>query len=86
MNPFQTIVDAQKIYFASGVTRTCGWPIEQLGRVAKLFVENEASAAIGDRGGFQDRQAGICLRDSSITRRNAIAGQSTRRRARCAVS
>jgi hypothetical protein len=25
MNPFQTIVDAQKIYFASGVTRTCGW-------------------------------------------------------------
>ena len=55
MNPFQTIVDAQKIYFASGVTRTCGWRIEQLGRVAKLFVENEASAAIGDRGGFQDR-------------------------------
>ncbi|NPT61257.1 aldehyde dehydrogenase family protein [Paraburkholderia elongata] len=43
MNPFQTIFDAQKTYFATGVTRTCDWRVEQLDRMAQLLVENEAA-------------------------------------------
>jgi aldehyde dehydrogenase (NAD+) len=43
MNPFQTIFDAQKTYFATGVTRTYGWRIEQLDRMAELLVENETA-------------------------------------------
>jgi hypothetical protein len=38
MNPFQTIFDAQKTYFTSGVTRTYGWRIEQLDRMAGLLM------------------------------------------------
>jgi len=43
MNQFQTIFDAQKAYFATGVTRTYGWRIEQLDRMSGLLVENEAA-------------------------------------------
>jgi aldehyde dehydrogenase (NAD+) len=43
MNPFQTIFDAQKTHFATGITRTYGWRIEQLDRMAGLLVENEAA-------------------------------------------
>lgn len=43
MNPFQSMFDAQKAYFASGVTRAYGWRIGQLDRMAKLLVENEAA-------------------------------------------
>ena len=43
MNPFQTLFDAQKSYFASGVTRSYGWRMEQLDRMANLLVENEAA-------------------------------------------
>jgi hypothetical protein len=43
MNPFQTLFDAQKSYFASGVTRSYGWRVEQLDRMASLLVENEAA-------------------------------------------
>ena len=42
MNPFQATFDAQRSYFASGVTRIYGWR-EQLDRMAGLLVENEAA-------------------------------------------
>jgi aldehyde dehydrogenase (NAD+) len=43
MNPFQTIFDAQKTYFTTGVTRTYDWRVEQLDRMAQLLVENETA-------------------------------------------
>jgi acyl-CoA reductase-like NAD-dependent aldehyde dehydrogenase len=43
MSTFQTIFDAQKACFASGVTRTYAWRVEQLDRMAGLLVENEAA-------------------------------------------
>ena len=41
MNKFQNIVDAQKALFASGVTRTYDWRVEQLDRMARMIGENE---------------------------------------------
>ena len=41
MNRFQTIFDAQKALFASGVTRTYEWRVEQLDRMARMIRENE---------------------------------------------
>ena len=41
MNRFQNIFDAQKTYFAKGVTRTYEWRAEQLDRMAKMITENE---------------------------------------------
>ena len=41
MNKFQNIFDAQKALFASGVTRTYEWRVEQLDRMARMIGENE---------------------------------------------
>ena len=41
MNRFQKIFDAQKALFASGVTRTYKWRVEQLDRMARMIKENE---------------------------------------------
>ena len=41
MNKFQNIFDAQKALFASGVTRTYDWRVEQLDRMAHMIGENE---------------------------------------------
>jgi hypothetical protein len=41
MNPFQDIFHAQKVLFASGVTRTYDWRVDQLDRVARMIKENE---------------------------------------------
>jgi len=41
MNRFQKIFDAQKVLFASGVTRTYEWRVEQLDRMARMIKENE---------------------------------------------
>jgi aldehyde dehydrogenase (NAD+) len=41
MNPFQKIFDAQKALFATGVTRTYEWRVEQLDRMARMIRENE---------------------------------------------
>jgi aldehyde dehydrogenase (NAD+) len=43
MNPFQNIYEAQKAYFATGVTRGYEWRVEQLDRMAGLLSENEAA-------------------------------------------
>src|SRR5580693_4078746 len=41
MNRFQAIFDAQKALFATGVTRTFEWRIDQLDRMARMIRENE---------------------------------------------
>src|SRR3984885_12222524 len=40
-NPYQEQFDAQKARFASGVTRTYEWGVEQLARMARMISENE---------------------------------------------
>jgi aldehyde dehydrogenase (NAD+) len=41
MNRFQKIFDTQKALFATGITRTYEWRVEQLDRMAKMITENE---------------------------------------------
>ena len=41
MNKFQDIFDAQKALFASGITRTYEWRVDQLDRMARMIKENE---------------------------------------------
>jgi aldehyde dehydrogenase (NAD+) len=41
MNTFQDIFDAQKALFATGVTRTYEWRVEQLDRMARMIKANE---------------------------------------------
>jgi aldehyde dehydrogenase (NAD+) len=41
MNKFQSIFDAQKAHFTSGVTRTYDWRVDQLDRMARMIRENE---------------------------------------------
>jgi aldehyde dehydrogenase (NAD+) len=43
MNPFQDLFDRQKRHFATGVTRSRQWRIEQLDRMSRLVTENEAA-------------------------------------------
>src|SRR5271167_4297957 len=41
MNRFQDIFDAQKAHFATGVTRSYYWRVEQLDRMASMIDENQ---------------------------------------------
>ncbi len=41
MNRFQEIFDAQKVLFATGVTRSYEWRVDQLDRMARMIRENE---------------------------------------------
>src|SRR5271154_4386452 len=41
MNRFRKIFDAQKALFATGVTRTYEWRVDQLERMARMIRENE---------------------------------------------
>jgi aldehyde dehydrogenase (NAD+) len=41
LNRFQIVFDAQKALFASGVTRTYEWRVDQLDRMARMIKENE---------------------------------------------
>ena len=41
MNTFQDIFDAQKALFATGITRSYEWRVEQLDRMARMIKENE---------------------------------------------
>ena len=43
MNLFQDLFDRQKRHFATGVTRSHEWRIEQLDRMRRLVAENEAA-------------------------------------------
>src|SRR5271170_4533574 len=49
MNQFQKIFDAQKALFATGVTRSYEWRVDQLDRMARMIRENE--------GRFQEAMA-----------------------------
>jgi len=40
MNPFQSLFDAQKSYFASNVTRSHAWRVEQLDRMGKSLTHS----------------------------------------------
>ncbi len=42
MNQFQKIFDTQKALFATGVTRSYEWRVDQLDRMARMIRENEA--------------------------------------------
>jgi len=42
MNQFQELFDAQKLYFASNITRAYEWRIDQLDRMGRMVAENEA--------------------------------------------
>src|SRR5258708_7998243 len=42
MTQFQKIFDAQKALFATGVTRSYEWRVDQLDRMARMIRENEA--------------------------------------------
>ena len=41
MNQFRDIFDAQKAYFATGVTRSYDWRVDQLDRMASMINENQ---------------------------------------------
>jgi len=41
LNPFQSVFDRQKQLFATGVTRSYAWRVEQLDRMGRLLQENE---------------------------------------------
>ena len=41
MNKFQDLFDRQKRYFATGVTRSYAWRIEQLDQMGRMLTENE---------------------------------------------
>lgn len=43
MNPFQELFDRQQSHFATGVTRSREWRLEQLDRMGRLIVENDAA-------------------------------------------
>ena len=43
MNPFEDLFDRQKHHFATGVTRSRGWRIEQLDCRSHFAAENEAA-------------------------------------------
>jgi aldehyde dehydrogenase (NAD+) len=43
MNSFQDLLDHQKRHFATGVTRSRAWRVEQLDRMGRLVGENEAA-------------------------------------------
>src|SRR5271155_1161642 len=49
MNQFQELFDAQKAYFATGITRSYEWRVEQLDRIGRMVSENAAAwqAAMG---------------------------------------
>jgi aldehyde dehydrogenase (NAD+) len=42
VNKFQDLFDAQKALFATDITRSYEWRVEQLDRMARMVKENEA--------------------------------------------
>jgi hypothetical protein len=53
MNPFQNLFDAQKAYFASNITRSYAWRVEQLDRMGRMIKENEAALQGAIAGDFK---------------------------------
>jgi hypothetical protein len=80
MSPFQTIFDAQKACFASGVTRTYAWRVEQLDRMAGLLVENEAALQRAIAADFKTARV-HALRGNRTVRHGPLLWQARIRRA-----
>ena len=69
MNPFQSLFDAQKSYFASNITRSHAWRVEQLDRMGKIIKENEAALrarGVSHAALFGSRARGDNRADSDI--------------------
>jgi hypothetical protein len=52
-NQYQELFDRQKRTFASGVTRTYNWRVDQLDRMAKMITENEGQLQTAIREDFK---------------------------------
>ena len=52
-NQYQELFDRQKRTFASGVTRTYDWRVDQLDRMAKMVTENEDQLQTAIREDFK---------------------------------
>ena len=66
MNKFQDIFDAQKALFATGITRTYEWRVDQLDRMARMIRENEERFQKAMAKDFKTASQGIHLRDRCI--------------------
>jgi aldehyde dehydrogenase (NAD+) len=53
MNSFQDVFDRQKRYFATGVTRSYAWRIEQLDQMGRMLTENEERLQIAVAADFK---------------------------------
>jgi aldehyde dehydrogenase (NAD+) len=53
MNPYSAVFDAQKEYFASNVTRSYAWRVEQLDRMSRMVTENTAEFQQAIAGDFK---------------------------------
>src|SRR5579863_795040 len=52
-NQYQELFDRQKRTFASGITRTYDWRVDQLDRMAKMITENEDKLQAAIREDFK---------------------------------
>jgi acyl-CoA reductase-like NAD-dependent aldehyde dehydrogenase len=53
MNPYSAVFDAQKEYFASNVTRSYEWRVEQLDRMSRMVTENTVEFQQAIAGDFK---------------------------------
>ena len=66
MNTFQDIFDAQKALFATGVTRTYEWRVDQLDRMARMIKENEGRFQKAMAKDFKTASQEYHLRDRGL--------------------
>jgi len=53
MNAFQDVFDKQKAYFATDVTKTYEWRIDQLDRLIRMLKENDKRFSEASRRDFK---------------------------------
>jgi aldehyde dehydrogenase (NAD+) len=66
MNSFQDLLDRQKRHFATRVTRSYAWRIEQLDRMAQLVAENETELQRAIAQDFKTATRATSILQSSI--------------------
>jgi aldehyde dehydrogenase (NAD+) len=72
-----SVRDAQKSYFASGISRSYGWRMEQLDRMANLLVENEAALQEAVAADFKTASQEYAFETVALDRRNAVPEKMT---------
>lgn len=77
MNEFRDVFDGQKEYFATGVTRSYDWRVDQIDRVRQMVAGNEAALQAAMPAILRRRSKRLCSRPS---RR---CGRQNFRRANC---